>query len=316
MRNSTLGADAPEYPPMPNSTSIAALLGHSRLQEAAVGRARFVPTNQPEIIAAVLTWWNVLDATMVSSGAGHFWQTGYVREVQMRHMVEIGAAAGAGSLDGVPRYCEVGMNGGHSVVAMLLSNPRLSAHVFDPFEYPYSERVATLLTTSFGERLKISRGYSRLTLPPFVESMAANGSHCDVLLVDGDHSEAGVRFDIQQLEALATRDSRLLVDDVVPACSPNAVDEGDAADYCREVRAMGNDDRIVGPGHAVRQLAAERRIRLLERYGPFSMGSPASPCFRTRKGRHCGGRHQFDWGFVVAAFGRRRAGRRGAYSGG
>lgn len=194
--------------------------------------------------------------------------------------------------------------GSHSLVTMLLANPRIQAHVLDPLEYPYSAPVAALLRASFGERLTITRGISRRTLPGFVKAMAANGSRCDVVLVDGDHGESGVRFDVRALAALAHERTRLLIDDVVPVCAldRSVRDEADAAGYCAEVRALAHDRRIVGPGRAVRLLAAEWAIRVLQRYGPFAMGSAPSPCFRVPQGVHCGGRHQFDWGFVVAAF--------------
>jgi hypothetical protein len=35
-------------------------------------------------------------------------------------------------------YCEIGMNGGHSLVAVLLSNSAVTAHVFDLFRWRYS----------------------------------------------------------------------------------------------------------------------------------------------------------------------------------
>ena len=39
-------------------------------------------------------------------------------------------------------------------------------------------------------------------------------------------------------------------------------------------------------------------------WGPYGMGTAGSPCFRVPggDGRHCGAPHEFDWGFVVAAY--------------
>jgi len=42
-------------------------------------------------------------------------------------------------------YCEVGSNGGHSVVSMLLASPRVQAFAFDPLEYSYSGPMVKLL---------------------------------------------------------------------------------------------------------------------------------------------------------------------------
>ena len=44
-----------------------------------------------------------------------------MRVPQVRRMLELVRA------DGVTTYCEVGMNGGHSLTAMLLANHRLRA---------------------------------------------------------------------------------------------------------------------------------------------------------------------------------------------
>ena len=153
-----------------------------------------------------------------------------------------------------------------------------------------------------------------------------------MLLVDGDHSEVGTRYDINTLGAVVHEGSTLVVDDTVPVCLsptveapsgvPLAVDEADAELYCNEVRATakvrrdGRDARIVGPGWAVRKLAHAGRIRVTERYGPFAMGSTLNPCFRAPRRRKCfataeaecfrwcGAPHEFDWGFVVAQYGR------------
>ena len=95
--------------------------------------------------------WNILDATMASAPSGQsgvFWQTGYVRELQIRRMVELAQRL---PTERPVHYCEIGMNGGHSAVSMLLAHPNLTAHVFDPLEYDYSAPVVKLLTDSFQE---------------------------------------------------------------------------------------------------------------------------------------------------------------------
>ena len=52
-----------------------------------------------------------------------------MRELQIRRMVELAQAL---PTERPVHYCEVGMNGGHSVVSMLLAHPNLTAHVTDP----------------------------------------------------------------------------------------------------------------------------------------------------------------------------------------
>ena len=51
-----------------------------------------------------------------------------MRELQIRRMVELAQAL---PTERSVHYCEVGMNGGHSVVSMLLAHPNLTAHVTD-----------------------------------------------------------------------------------------------------------------------------------------------------------------------------------------
>ena len=146
----------------------------------------------------IFTLWNILDAMMwnatnlaadsappTMSGRGgsggnsmplgtprvgrkHVWQTGYVRELQVRRMAQLARDAS------VSTYCEVGMNGGHSVGAMLLANPRLSAHVFDWMILKYSRPVANLLKARFGDRFHLVEGKLRRYYAP--RAHAAHGT--------------------------------------------------------------------------------------------------------------------------------------------
>jgi len=108
-----------------------------------LGVARFLPNSEEEALLGIFASWNMLDAQMYAmtrmlrnesemrelrSRQGnalpgnyghemvdrtHMWQSGYLRELQLRRMVQLIRRPG------VQRYCEVGMNGGHSATAML-----------------------------------------------------------------------------------------------------------------------------------------------------------------------------------------------------
>ena len=88
------------------------------------------------------------------------YQTGYLREIQVRRMVQLVRAPH------VKTYCEVGMNGGHSVSAMLLANQNVTAHVFDLFKWKYSAPVVSLLNMTFSpERFDVHAGYAGTRCP-------------------------------------------------------------------------------------------------------------------------------------------------------
>ena len=97
------------------------------------------------VLNSLFEWWNLLDRQMYIDAPLYAYQTGYVRELQVRRMVELARALPPRST-----YCEIGLNGGHSMVAMLLANPALTAHSFDLLALPYSESVKRLLQRRFG----------------------------------------------------------------------------------------------------------------------------------------------------------------------
>ena len=123
---------------------------------------------------------------MVVAMPAYAWQTGYVRELQLRRMVELARAPG------VSTYCEIGFNGGHSSAAMLLANPTLTVHAFDLMAWEYSNATAALLRTTFGRRFRIHRGDSRVTVPLWA---SRHFRACDLTFIDGDHSRAGAQLD-------------------------------------------------------------------------------------------------------------------------
>ena len=117
-----------------------------------LGAARFLPESEEEALLGIFASWNMLDAQMYAmtrirrnesemaelrrrqgnalpANHGHehverkhTWQTGYLRELQLRRMVQLVRRPG------VQRYCEVGMNGGHSATAMLYAPLAPPAH--------------------------------------------------------------------------------------------------------------------------------------------------------------------------------------------
>ena len=251
-----------------------------------LGAAAFTATSEEEALLAAFATWNMLDAIMfersrlirerrngsvsINVGRAHSWQTGYVREVQLRRMVQLVREPH------VKHYCEVGMNGGHSVSAMLLANPSVKAHVFDVMKLKYSWPVASLLEVSFRDRFELHAGLSGDTLPGWVADFAGrNGSRCDLILIDGDHTEAGARADLKILRQVASPTTRFVFDDI-----------------------------NMPPGRALASEVRRGAVQVLEQYGPFPRRSAHSPCMRVPAGDPRGSTPAMcpKWGYAVARY--------------
>ena len=136
---------------------------------APLGVRHFVPQDTGQLYSAIFTWWNVLDGLMYHHAPRYRWQAGYIRVNQMERMIDLIRRPG------VKSYCELGMNGGHSVAAMLQANPEITAHVFDIMMFNYSLPAATLLQAAFGERFVLHAGNTRLTVRPWAKSFVDAG---------------------------------------------------------------------------------------------------------------------------------------------
>ena len=240
-------------------------------QEAFLGTPRLVPSSTEEALTAIFASWNLLDALMFQHMPSSPFQTGYLREIQLRRMVELVRRPV------VKRYCEVGMNGGHSLMAMLLANPELSANVFDLFKWRYSWPAASLINSTFAGRVSFHDGWSHKTLPPFTAAARARGETCDLMLVDGGHTFRAARADIEELNAVANARTKVVTDDIG-----------------------------MPPGYAIKVLNRTGTLRIEEKYGPFPRRSRHSPCMRAPQGtpveKRRSGRMCPNWGFAVSSF--------------
>jgi len=263
-----------------------------RLEQVRLGLPRFAPRTEAETMAAIYTWWNILDAEMYDHDAKYKYQTGYLREMQLKRMVQLVRETGA------RRYCEIGMNGGHSVAAVLQSTPNVSATVFDMMAFNYSWPVAGLLHAQYGRRFKLHPGNSRATVPRWLHANGMGGAKapgaadkapsaaasagaaggrghaghaCDLILIDGDHT-AGCRSDMVLMSNAASPRARVVVDDIQ-----------------------------MPPGKALARLNATGLMRILETFGPYSARErdPRNPCMRMVQPPYemC-----IPWGFSVAKY--------------
>ena len=72
------------------------------LKKVNAGNPRFVPASFDEVITATFALWNLLDQIMYHEAPNYAYQGGYIRELQLRRMVQLARALPAGST-----YCEV-----------------------------------------------------------------------------------------------------------------------------------------------------------------------------------------------------------------
>lgn len=251
------------------------LATHRLADEPYLGRPRFVPRPGPadELLSSTLTWWNLLDSQMYEHANGREanFQAGYLRELQLRRMLQLAREPQ------VKTYCEIGMNGGHSLCAMLLANPALRAHVFDLFAWSYSWPIARLINTTFAGRVIFHAGHSQQTLRAFRRE-AKNTTTCDLVLVDGGHSEVAVKSDIRNLRHLASARTRVVIDDI----------------------------GLPGPQQALRSLNASGVLAVREAYGPYMARSQHNPCMRVPPGTSLKNEWYHynmcpEWGFAVVS---------------
>jgi len=235
---------------------------------------RYVPDTYEQYTAAVYVLWNLLDGIVHQEMRGHqrpFVPYGYMRKVQLRAYSKL-----VWKRDDLRTYCETGVNGGHGTAAMLLANPNLISHSFDPGEQPYSDAVFRTLNWYFGDRFQLHRGDSHKTLPLFLSDRTRG--RCDILLVDGDHSENGAFRDIVDFHALAACNANVLLDDIMETTK----------------RLNG------GPQRAIKRAEAEGLMRVIERH-VYNETSVENPCLRSKDNpriTHC----LTPWGWAIGRY--------------
>ena len=196
------------------------------------------------------------------------YKAGHVREIQVRRMMQL-----ARNLPANSTYCEIGMNGGHSLVAMLLAHLTLTAHVFDLLALGYSQSVVQLIETRFRNRVHFHKGHSSQTVRAWhskLSAMSGSTCHqrsgnanfedvsylpdcptCDMVFVDGDHTFSGSMLDLRHMRNLTKLGAPVVVDDVQ-----------------------------VSPGKALRVLSNHGLATIVEMYGPYPPAHRFNPCSR------------------------------------
>ena len=172
---------------------------------------RFAPTTFLQAMAAVYTTWNLLDRMVLDRNNTIVrWAFGMFLPVQVEKLVK------AVRTPGVRTYCEVGFNGGHTAAAVLASTGHVRVHSFDIGAYgDHTVRNAAWLHRMHPQRFHFTKGDSAVTLPAFSKKVAGGRElSCDVILVDGDHSEAPTYNDLLHFRRAASHEALVILDDL------------------------------------------------------------------------------------------------------
>ncbi|CAE7203119.1 unnamed protein product [Symbiodinium natans] len=113
----------------------------------------------------------------------------------------------------VRQICEVGFNGGHSAWAMLASAPPEAQMVsFDLISKSYTRSCHRVIRSVFSRRHRLLEGSSNVSVPHFISQNLAH--KCDLIFIDGSHTEADAAADLLHMSLLATAGSLLVMDDI------------------------------------------------------------------------------------------------------
>jgi predicted O-methyltransferase YrrM len=118
---------------------------------------------------------------------------------------------------------EIGLNGGHSALICLLSNPYLSLFSVDIAVHRYTNIAAEYLKFRFGHRFTYWPGDSREVLPR--AALERPNLRFDLLHVDGGHGAGLAMADISNSLRMAAPGAELVLDDT------NAVHLGAILDH-------------------------------------------------------------------------------------
>ena len=105
---------------------------------------------------------------------------------------------------------EIGVNGGHSLIVMLLANPTATIYAFDICFHPYTIPCIEYLNAHFNNRIKFFKGDSKETLPKFKQDYPE--LEIDLFHVDGMH-EPDTDYDFRNCYKLAKEGSVMMWDD-------------------------------------------------------------------------------------------------------
>jgi len=115
---------------------------------------------------------------------------------------------------------EIGLNAGHSALAILYHNRMTELHSVDINQHPYVSLAADFLQAYFGARFKFYPGNSLVVLPRL--AVMYPEQKFDLIHIDGGHTKAAFETDVFNSLRLVQEPGWLLLDDVtIPSIKPS-----------------------------------------------------------------------------------------------
>jgi predicted O-methyltransferase YrrM len=109
---------------------------------------------------------------------------------------------------------ETGFHTGSSSIAFLKAGPKVTVVSFDIGRYGYVMLAKEIIDGKFPGRHTLIYGNSRKTVPAFKKSNPE--LRFDLVFIDGGHSYRVAKADIENMKLFATRDTRIIMDDLTP----------------------------------------------------------------------------------------------------
>jgi len=118
------------------------------------------------------------------------------------------------------KLCEIGFNGGHSAMLLLLGRPStpLEFTVFDIGCHAYTKPCVDYLASQFKHvTFEYIEGDSTVTMPAWMDAHPCAG-HYDVVHVDGGHDDHCITNDMKNADWIVKHNGLIIVDD---SCIPH-----------------------------------------------------------------------------------------------
>lgn len=111
--------------------------------------------------------------------------------------------------------CEVGFNAGHSFMAFMLGNPKISYISFDTGGLGWTEEMIAVMQEAFPGRLTYVKGESESTVAKYTggEGGGSNFAGCDIVSADGLHHGLFSYMDMMDLRKISKKGAIVLLDD-------------------------------------------------------------------------------------------------------